>query len=343
MVGRLETPAGPVPRVEGRLRPADRWGAARVRWGFGRSRYRVSPGLYALGQPGADAPVLVTANYKLSFDRLRAAMAGHDAWLLVLDTDGVNVWCAAGKGTFGTDELVRRVGASGLAEVVGHRRLILPQLGAPGVAGYRVRPLTGFAVTWGPVRAEDLPAFLAAGACATPEMRRRSFPLRDRAAVVPMEVVGALGPLAVVAPLLLVVAGLADDRGFAAGALDHGLAAVLAVLAGFSAGAVATLLLLPYLPGRAFALKGLVAGVPAAALVVALCAGDLAAWPTRLEAAAWLLATPALSAFAAMMFTGASTYTSLSGVRREMRAAVPLQLAAGVAALALWLGALWGT
>jgi hypothetical protein len=342
VVGRLETPVGPLPQVEGQLRAADRWGAVRCRFGVGRMRYRVVPGLYALGRPDAQAPVLVTANYKLSFDRLRQAMAGHDVWILVLDTDGVNVWCAAGKGTFGTEELVRQVSSTGLAEVVTHRRLILPQLGAPGVAGHRVRPATGFSVVWGPIRAEDLPAFLAAGLRATQAMRRKAFPLRERAALTPMELVGALEPLAVIAPLVLLLAGLASDHGFWAGVSGRGLTALLAVLAGFLAGGVVTPLLLPWLPGRAFSVKGLVAGLPLAALVVATRVGDLGAWSGRLEAAAWLLLVPAIAAFAAMLFTGASTYTSLSGVRVEMRRAVPLQVAAALLGLALWFGALWG-
>jgi acetyl-CoA decarbonylase/synthase complex subunit gamma len=46
---------------------------------------------------------------------------------------------------------------------------------------------------------------------------------------------------------------------------------------------------------------------------------------------------PAVASFLGMNFTGASTYTSLSGVRREMRVAVPLQILGAVAGLGLWL------
>jgi len=76
-------------------------------------------------------PVLVTANFKMSFDRLRNALPGRDAWILVLDTKGVNVWCAAGKGTFGTSELVARITACGLNQIVSHREVVLPQLQGP--------------------------------------------------------------------------------------------------------------------------------------------------------------------------------------------------------------------
>lgn len=115
--------------------------------------YAVHPGLYALGEPDENAPVLVTANYKMSFDCLRQALPGRNAWILVLDTKGINVWCAAGKGTFGTNELVYRIEASGLKKVVRHRKMVLPQLGAPGIAAHQVKKLSGFKAHYGPVRA----------------------------------------------------------------------------------------------------------------------------------------------------------------------------------------------
>ena len=90
--------------------------------------HRVEPGLYSLGNPMPESPVFVTANYTFSFDALRSSLKGIDGYILVLDTQGVNVWCAAGKGTFGTDELVFRITATRLHEVVKHRVVILPQL-----------------------------------------------------------------------------------------------------------------------------------------------------------------------------------------------------------------------
>ena len=144
--------------------------------------------------PGPDSPVLVSANYKMSFDRLRRELEGIDAWILVLDTKGINVWCAAGKGTFGTEELTARIGRFRLAEVVTHRTLILPQLSAPGVAGHVVKQRTGFRVVYGPVRAADLPAFLKAGNKATPEMRQVRFGFLDRLVLTPMELVALIKP-----------------------------------------------------------------------------------------------------------------------------------------------------
>ena len=113
----------------------------------------MAPSLYALGASTAESPILVTANYKLTFDKLHADCAGTDAWILVLDTGGVNVWCAARKGTFGTREPEQRGLAARLDRIVSHRTLILPQLAASGVSGPQVLKDTSWKVVVGPVRA----------------------------------------------------------------------------------------------------------------------------------------------------------------------------------------------
>jgi acetyl-CoA decarbonylase/synthase complex subunit gamma len=300
--------------------------------------YTVEPGVYALGRPNDQAPVLVTANYKMSFDRLRQALWGRDAWILVLDTKGINVWCAAGKGTFGTQELVQRVASSGLARVVAHRRLILPQLAGPGVAAHRVPKLSGFKVIYGPIRAEDLPVFIDRGFKDTPEMRQKTFTTRERVVLIPVELVGVLKWSLVILPLFFFLGGLGGPGGFWANAFTYGLFAVFALLGALAAGAVFTPLLLPWLPGRAFSLKGLFTGLIAAVILTAFRAVDLGAWPGRLEILAWFFLVPAVAAYLAMNFTGASTYTSLSGVRKEMKWAVPLEIVGGVVGLSLWVG-----
>ncbi len=119
---------GDVPVVKTTLLLSDRIGSWKARWTIGRMRYTVPPGLYAVGNPTDKSPVFVSANYKMSFDRLRSVLGEIDAWLMVIDTKGINVWCAAGKRTFGTEEMVRRIKAVRLDEVVSHRRLIVPQL-----------------------------------------------------------------------------------------------------------------------------------------------------------------------------------------------------------------------
>ena len=330
--GQVEPPAGPVPRVHSRIGSRDLLGRWRVRWGIGRDRYRVAPGLYALGAPDGSAPVLVTANYKMTFDVVRRDAAGLDAWILVLDTRGINVWCAAGEGTFGTAEVIRRVTESRLAEVVSHRQLILPQLGAPGVAAHEVRKGCGFSVAYGPVRARDIRPFLDAGMEASPMMRKVVFPTMDRLVLTPVEITGLLRPAGWAAVGLFLLAGIGPGIFSLGAAWERGFAAVAALAAGILAGAVITPVFLPWLPGRAFSVKGGLAGGVLAACAVMWQRGSLEAS----AALALLLAMTAVSSFVAMNFTGATPFTSPSGVEKEMRRALPVQ--AGLTMLA---GLLW--
>jgi hypothetical protein len=103
-------------------------------------------------------------------------------------------------------------------------------------------------------------------------------------------------------------------------------------LAGVLTGAVLVPLLLPWLPGRMFAVKGAGAGLLVAAAGTLLCADRLGA----LGSAALLLALPAVAAWCAMHFTGATTFTSPSGVEREMRRTIPWQAAALLAGGICW-------
>ncbi|MCL2342770.1 MAG: mercury methylation corrinoid protein HgcA, partial [Firmicutes bacterium] len=241
-----------VQTVSTTLTAKDVLGAWKVRWGIGRMDYKVDPGLYAVGAPDSESPVLVSANYKLTFDVLRKNLAGLDCWLLILDTKGINVWCAAGKGTFGTDELVYRVQMTGLSKIVAHRRLILPQLGASGVSAHEVAWRAGFSVVYGPVRAEDIKAFLDSGCQATKEMRAVKFTLRDRLALTPMELIPA------VKVSLPILGGLFLTNLFAKRPFDKKDAAVFG--GALLTGTVLTPALLPLIPGRAFSWKGWLLG-----------------------------------------------------------------------------------
>jgi len=330
----METAVGTVPDVGTTLTLADRLGALRVRLNIARMGYIVEPGLYAVGSPGPDSPVLASANYKLSFDALRRELDGIDAWLLVLDTRGINVWCAAGKGTFGTVELSRKIIETRLAGLVSHRTVIVPQLGAPGVSAHEVRTFTGFRVVYGPVRASDLPAFLAAGNKATPEMRRVTFPLRDRLALTGVELSIIARPKILLALVVAgVLLGIGVDPVFSLGRMATRGGGLLVVAAtAVVAGGVLTPALLPWVPGRMFSLKGALVG-GASAVAVLTVAARLGMRVDAWLAAAAVLAVTAASSYVAMNFTGSSTFTSLSGVQHEMRRALPLQAVAAAAAL----------
>lgn len=331
----VQTPAGAVPRVRTTLARSDRMGILAARLGMGRNDYRVAPGLYCVGNPTADSPVLVTANYKLTFDALRRALANTDAWILVADTRGINVWCAAGDALLSSEEVSQRVVMSRLAEVVNHRRLVLPQLAATGVSAKAVKKGCGFSVVWGPVRTEDIEPFLAAGMKTEPAMRRVTFPLKERLVLVPVEITLLWKQLLIGLAAIFLISGIGSHVFSLSMAWSRAGMAVAAGLAGIVAGAVLTPALLPYIPSRPFAVKGLILGVFAWA-VLALLFQEKAG---GLEITALLLFTIAISSYLAVNFTGSTPFTSPSGVEKEMRIAIPFQVAATLLALVAWVAA----
>lgn len=316
MDGFIATPSGRVPRVKAHPTLWDRLGDCRARLGLDRNNYTVNPGLYAVGAPSSDAPVVVTANYKLTFDTVRFALHGRNTWVLVTDTRGINVWCAGGKGSFNAEAVALQVRKTGLDRVVSHRRLILPQLAANGVRLRDVHKATGFEVALGPIRAEDLPRFLDQGP--DEAMREVTFTFMERLAVVPVELV--LGWKMVLAVLAAAAVLSLIGTEFAPGAVfQRWILAATATLFGLLTGAVAFPLLLPRLPTRLFSLAGAgVAVIPALTLPLLF---PSPAWPALVGAGLW---TMTLSAWTALNFTGSTPYTSPSGVEKEMRAAIPI-------------------
>ena len=281
-----------------------------ARGGFKRGSHRVEPGLYRLGDPSPDSPVFASANYTLSFDALRSALAGIDAYILVPDTKGIKVWCAAGKGTFGTKELVGQISMNGLASVVSHKKIIVPQLGAPGISWPDVLKKTGFLVEYGPVRARDLPEYLRNHKAST-AMRRVEFPLWDRVVLTPIELVHVALPAIVAAIVLWFLAGPVAA-----------MAAITAVVAG----TVLFPAFLPFIPTRDFSTKGLILGgivaVPFAAAFYHSPA--LPGWAATAGALTPILIMPAVTAYLALNFTGSTTFTSRTGVKKEIFRYVPV-------------------
>ncbi|MFC1500791.1 mercury methylation corrinoid protein HgcA, partial [Candidatus Zixiibacteriota bacterium] len=210
------------------------------------------------------------------------------------------------------------------------------QLGAPGVAAHEVKKGSGFKVLYGPVLARDIPAFITAGMEATPAMRTKLFPLSERVVLIPVELVGVLRYVIPVMAVFFFLSGLGGPGRYWANVSSFGILPVISLLAGLLAGVVCVPLFLPWLPGRSFSLKGLWTGLVAAFTVMFWFGSGLTTLSGCLETGAWLLMVTALSSFLGMNFTGASTYTSLSGVRKEMRVALPLQIGAAAIGLILW-------
>lgn len=299
-----------------------------VRLGIGRDDYKVPPGLYAVGEPDSASPVLVTANYKLTFDSLRSELSGLNAWIAVIDTKGINVWCAAGKGTFGTAELAGRINALRLRSFVSHNMLILPQLSAPGVSAHEVFRLCGFRVIYGPVRACDIKEFMNNRMKATVEMRKVHFGLKERAILTPIELVYNIKPMLLIFLVLLGLNFTVGGHSSFTIAARNALLNFIPYFSAFFIGCIAVPMLLPWIPFRSFALKGILVGlIPAAfALLYPEAFGyGNAGWLVK---ASLLLIIPVIASFLSLNFTGSTTYTSLSGVKKEMKFALKPYVAA---------------
>jgi hypothetical protein len=313
--------AGPAPVIgsaTSTLTFSDKFDHFLARWGVNRMGHRVEPGLYRIGNPLPDSPVFASANYSLSFDALRSSLTGVDGYILVLDTKGINVWCAAGKGTFGSAELVRQILATGLAGIVSHKKIIVPQLGAPGISWPEVLRKSGFMVEYGPVRAADLREYLKTRS-ATLEMRTVRFPLRDRLVLAPVELVMAGLPTIIAAVVLFFLAGPVAS-----------LAAVTAVLTG----TVLFPALFPFIPTHDYSSRGLILGIVMAVPFAVFFASfpGLSGWTPILAGVTPLLIMPAVTAYLALNFTGSTPYPSRTGVKKEIFRYVPVMAVMAVMA-----------
>jgi CO dehydrogenase/acetyl-CoA synthase delta subunit len=308
----LETPAGKVPQLSTTLSCQDRVDGCKVRWSIGRNSYIVPPGLYAIGSPDETSPVVVTANYKMSYDLVRNSLKGRNVWLLILETFGINVWCAAGKGTFGTHELIHRINGSGLNKLLNHRTLLLPILGAPGVAAHEVKRETGFNIRYAAIRAAELPEFLDNGMVSTPKMKELSFTVWERLVLTPVELVQS-------SKYALPIAALFMLCGWFLNAVTSAVVASVTLLISVLIGTVVVPVFLPWLPSVSFALKGAFVGLLWNSGYLFWLGDDLNL-PAKFST---LLFCTAVSSLLALNFTGCTPFTSLSGVRKEMRYAIP--------------------
>jgi len=260
---------------------------------------------------------------------------GINAWILVVDTRGINVWCAAGKGTFSADEITLQVQRARLTEIVSHRELILPQFAATGVASHELKKKCGFKAIFGPLRAADIPRFLNNDKQADEIMRTVTFTIGERLVLVPVEISLIWKIFAIVTLAIFVLSGIGPETYSFQAAWQRGIAATVATILAILAGALVTPVLLPWIPGRQFWLKGILAGgLAGLAHVVFISTNsniieNIGIW-------VWISAT---ASYMAMNFTGATPYTSLSGVGKEMQRGLPVQCGGIFLALALWITA----
>lgn len=321
-----------IPVITGALKLSDHLGTLAVRTGFMRKHYKVPSGLYALGNPDERTDIFVTANYKYSFDLLRQGLEGLNAWILVLDTQGINVWCAAGKGTFSSRELIYQLHKWKLKKQVKHRRVLLPQLGATQMEPHLVRRYSGFNVQYGPVRAEDLKTYLNQDKEATEAMRTVTFSLKDRLYLAPVEVLHGLKYLALLLLIMKLVEWMSGTTmGYSTWRWED-----IPLGIAFLTGTVVYPMLLPILPFQRFSLKGAVLGGIEVLLYMIFVFYHKVAIPMTALGGISIAMIVILSALG-LVFTGSTTFTSFAGVDRETRQAAPWYGIGGVLAVVLWM------
>ena len=311
-----------IPKVTSEWKLTDYLGTIKVRSSIGRNAYTVEPGLYKFGNPDSQSAVFASANYKLSFDILRKNLEGLNAWILVLDTKGINVWCAAGKGTFGTNELIHRIKETKLSDYISHKTIILPQLGASGIAAYYIRENTGFNVKFGPVRARDIKEYIDKKYQKSEEMRQVSFNLTDRLILTPVEIMNSFHYLLILLLATFILSGITSEGYKLASFLHEGMKACLMIGSAYISGTILVPLLLPWIPSRYFAGKGIIVQT---LMFLILLFPDITNYHI-LNITGWYFFTTSLSSYLAMNFTGSTTFTSLSGVKKEMKLFIPIQI-----------------
>ncbi|MFQ6614272.1 MAG: HgcAB-like fusion protein, partial [Fidelibacterota bacterium] len=132
-------------------------------------------GLVQIGHPDRKSPVFLTCNFQLTVERVKRSLTGLDCYLLVANSRGINVWCAATGGKFTNHDVISVLKTSGIETLVDHKRLILPQLAATGLEPAVIREKTGWRCLWGPVYARDIPAFIHQGYHKTREQSQVLF------------------------------------------------------------------------------------------------------------------------------------------------------------------------
>jgi len=144
----------------------------------------IDPGLYKSGNPNKTSPIIVTANYEFTYIKVMRDLKGIDAWVLCVDSNGINVWCAARGNDFGNNQLIEAVEATGLKDITEKKTLILPQLSAGGVATPELQKKSKnfpFRVVFGPVWSKDLLEFIKNRPARKPDgMKLARFTLKHR-------------------------------------------------------------------------------------------------------------------------------------------------------------------
>ena len=288
---------------------------ALLAWIFLFSRtFMVRPGLYYTGSNDPEVPLLVTGNFYLTIFLLVRRLRQYNVRLLVINTEGINVWCSAGKGKFSAREIISKARDCDLLEENKKLKLILPKLSLSGVNLVELRR-AGINPVIGPVYAKDVPEFLNSGKITDRSYDRIRFGIKHR----------TFTALPSAVQFLFYFLGIYV---ISFGWLEQSIVWIATVLAFIYP------ILFPYLPGKLFAVKGISLGTAAAWLVLIFSLisdpGDLI---SNLYLLAFILAT---SILVGLSYTGNSPISNYTLVRKEIAKFLPVLLVIYVISLVLY-------
>jgi len=121
----------------------------------------VTEGIFEIGAPDENSPVLVTTNFALTYFIVSGEIEASKvpSWLLIKDSEGLSVLTAWAAGKFGGDDVGAFVKKSGIMDKVKHTELIIPGYAA-AIAGDVEEELPGWTITVGPREAAHIAGFL---------------------------------------------------------------------------------------------------------------------------------------------------------------------------------------
>jgi acetyl-CoA decarbonylase/synthase complex subunit gamma len=122
---------------------------------------QITPGIYAVGEPDAGSPLLVTTNFSLTYFIVSGEVgnSSHAARLLITDSEGMSVLTAWSANKFSAPIIAKAVKDSDVEGQIRHRRLIIPGYVAM-LKGELEDALPGWEVLVGPQEAADIPQYL---------------------------------------------------------------------------------------------------------------------------------------------------------------------------------------
>ena len=116
--------------------------------------------IYPVGSPGKDAPVVITTNFSLTYycvanDFEASRIPGY---IIPVDTDGASVLTSWAAGKLTAEKISEVLQNSGIAELVTHRKVIIP--GGVAMLSKRLTRLSGWEVLVGPRESSGIPSYL---------------------------------------------------------------------------------------------------------------------------------------------------------------------------------------